>query len=92
VLVLSRKVGERVVLPDCGVTVEVVAVSGKRVRLGFAAPGGTRIHRNEVWNRIRDEIGIECDEPGEAGTEIALAGTVAVVGTERGVGGEALVP
>ena len=54
-LVLSRKVGERVVLPDCGVTVEVVAVSGKRVRLGFAAPPGTRVHRTEVWNRIREE-------------------------------------
>jgi carbon storage regulator CsrA len=64
VLVLSRKVGEQVVLPDCGVTVEVVAVSGKRVRLGFAAPSGTRVHRTEVWHRICGANGNGCKGEG----------------------------
>ncbi len=56
-------------MPDCGVTVEVVAVSGKRVRLGFAAPVGTRVHRTEVWNRIRQENGEGPEESDATGGE-----------------------
>jgi carbon storage regulator CsrA len=52
VLVLSRKAGQQIVLPDCGVTIDVVAVTGRRVRLGITAPSGTRVHRTEVWQRI----------------------------------------
>ncbi len=51
-LVLSRKTGEEIVLPNCGVTIGVVAVNGKHVRLGIAAPAEIPIHRGEVWNRI----------------------------------------
>ena len=51
-LVLSRKAGEEIVLPNCGVTIGVVAVNGKNVRLGIAAPAEIRIHRGEVWSRI----------------------------------------
>ena len=52
-LVLTRKIGESVVLPDCGVTVTVVAVQGDKVRLGFAAPARVVIHREEVWQRLQ---------------------------------------
>ena len=51
-LVLTRKVGESVVLPDCGVTVTVIAVQGDRVRLGFRAPDSVTVHREEVWQRL----------------------------------------
>jgi carbon storage regulator len=58
-LLLSRKVGEKVVLPSCSVTVAVVAVSGNRVRLGITAPADIPIHRDEVARRSRrsSEIG-----------------------------------
>ena len=61
-LVLSRKVGEEIVLPNCGVTIGVVAVNGSRVRLGIAAPPETSVHRKEVWHRIREsrESGHDC--------------------------------
>jgi len=52
-LVFSRKVGEEIVLPNCGVTIGVVAVNGRRVRLGIAAPPEITVHRKEVWHRIR---------------------------------------
>jgi len=52
-LVLTRKVGEEIVLPNRGVTVGVVGVNGKHVRLGIAAPPETSVHRKEVWQRIR---------------------------------------
>lgn len=37
-LVLSRKCGESIVLPDIGITVTVVAIDGGRIRLGFEGP------------------------------------------------------
>jgi carbon storage regulator len=51
-LVLSRKMGEQIVLPECGVTISVVKVAGKRVRLGIVAPPTAPIHRAEVWSRM----------------------------------------
>ncbi len=50
-LVLSRKIGEKVVVPDCGLTITVLAVQGHRVRLGITAPPETTVHREEVWRR-----------------------------------------
>jgi carbon storage regulator len=54
-LVLSRKVGEKVVVPACGLTLTVLSVQGQRVRLGIAAPAETVVHREEVWERQRTE-------------------------------------
>jgi carbon storage regulator len=50
-LVLSRRVGERIVVPGCGLTITVVQVTGKQVRLGMSAPDQVAIHREEVWQR-----------------------------------------
>jgi carbon storage regulator len=54
-LVLSRKPGERVLVPQCGLTVTVVAIDGNVVRLGFTAPSELGVYREEVWQRIRAE-------------------------------------
>ena len=51
-LVLTRKLGERIVVPHCGVTVTVVAIDGNRVRLGIAAPDEVAVYREEVWQRL----------------------------------------
>lgn len=53
-LVLGRKVGERIVLPTMNVTIEVVRISRGRVRLGVTAPDAVPVHRSETWRRIRD--------------------------------------
>jgi carbon storage regulator len=46
-LVLSRKVGERIVI--CGdIVVEVLELKGNRVRLGIQAPAGAAILREEL--------------------------------------------
>jgi carbon storage regulator len=54
-LVLSRKVGERTVVPDCDLTITVVAVEGNQVRLGFSAPKEVAVFREEVWQQIDEE-------------------------------------
>lgn len=46
-LILVRKPGERVVIDD-KVLVEVVEVRGDKVRLGFTAPRGIPIRREEL--------------------------------------------
>ena len=54
-LVLSRKLGESVVLPDCQVTITVLAIHGNRIRLGVTAPPDIAVHRTEVWTRVCEE-------------------------------------
>ena len=51
-LVLSCKLGEKIVLPGIDTTVSVVAIQGKVARLGIAAPARVTIHRAEVSQRI----------------------------------------
>jgi carbon storage regulator CsrA len=57
-LVLSRKRQQSVVVggPDSserGLKVTVLEIGRGQVRLGFEAEGGLRVHRWEVWERIR---------------------------------------
>ncbi len=46
-LVLSRKVGEKVVI-DGNITVEVVRIQGNRITLGLVAPADVKILRGEL--------------------------------------------
>ena len=47
-LVLSRRVEEKICFPAIGVTVRVVGVKGGRVRLGIEAPPELTILREEL--------------------------------------------
>jgi carbon storage regulator len=46
-LVLSRKVGEKLVI-DGNITVEVVKIQGNRISLGIVAPSNVKILRGEL--------------------------------------------
>ncbi len=46
-LVLSRRVGEKIEIGD-GITVTVLKVTGKSVRLGIEAPKHVTIRRSEI--------------------------------------------
>ena len=48
-LVLSRRVNESVVIPDCRVEIVVQEISPGFVRLGFKAPDDVDIYRDEIW-------------------------------------------
>ena len=50
-LVLRRKIGERIVVPDFGLAVRVIAIEGKTVRLGISAPEDIAVYREEVWQQ-----------------------------------------
>jgi len=49
-LVLSRKVNQRIVLSN-GITVTVIALKGEAVRLGIEAPKDVLILRDELQKR-----------------------------------------
>jgi carbon storage regulator len=46
-LVLSREIGEKIVIGD-NITLEVVDIRGDKVRLGFIAPREVSVDREEV--------------------------------------------
>ena len=50
-LVLTRKVGSRIII-DNQITIQVVQIKGRQVRLGIEAPRATRVHREEVQQSI----------------------------------------
>ena len=53
-LILTRRVGETVVIGD-DVTVTVLGVKGNQVRLGVNAPKEVAVHREEIYERIKRE-------------------------------------
>lgn len=53
-LILTRKIGESIAIGD-DVTVRVLGVQGKQVRLGVTAPTQIPVHREEVYKKILEE-------------------------------------
>ena len=53
-LILTRQVGETLVI-DNDVKVTVLAVKGSQVRLGINAPKEVAVHREEIYDRIKNE-------------------------------------
>jgi carbon storage regulator len=53
-LILTRKVGESITIGDGSITVSVVEVKGRQVRLGIEAPTDLPIHRQEIFDKIRE--------------------------------------
>jgi carbon storage regulator len=54
-LVLSRKVGERVLVPHCDLAVTIVSIEGNTVRLGITAPAEIGVYREELWRKVCQE-------------------------------------
>jgi carbon storage regulator len=53
-LVLTRKIGEKVMIGD-EVTVTILGLFGNHVRLGINAPKTVEIHREEIYVKIQGE-------------------------------------
>jgi len=53
-LVLSRKLNERIIVGD-DIVISVVEVRGDQVKLGIEAPRTVKVYRQEVFDAIQDE-------------------------------------
>jgi len=53
-LILTRRVGETLMIGD-EVTVTVLGVKGNQVRVGVNAPRDVTVHREEIYERIKQE-------------------------------------
>ena len=56
-LILTRRVGETLMIGD-EVTVTVLGVKGNQVRIGVNAPKTVAVHREEIYERIKQEGGV----------------------------------
>ncbi len=53
-LVLTRKVGESIIIDD-HIKITIVQIKGKQIRIGIDAPKETKIHREEVYQAIQTQ-------------------------------------
>lgn len=72
-LVLTRKIGERIIVSVGGetVSIELLGAARNRARVGVDANSAVVVHRQEVWNRIAAEgavafqvLPVVCQEAG----------------------------
>ena len=64
-LILSRRTDESIVIGD-EVTITILSVKGKQVRIGITAPPDVSVHREEIYQRIQagDPIeGVDTADP-----------------------------
>ena len=62
-LILTRKVGESVLIGD-DISITVLSVRGNQVKLGVQAPKEVSVHREEIYQRTKQTQ----DEPANGST------------------------
>lgn len=53
-LVLSRKVGESIMIGD-QIEVKVLGIEGDQVKIGIIAPKQVKVHRSEIFEAIQQQ-------------------------------------
>lgn len=53
-LILTRRVGEKLRIGD-DISVTILGVKGTQVRIGVHAPANVAVHREEIFERIRNQ-------------------------------------
>ena len=64
-LIITRRAGERIMVGDDVVVVEIMEIVGNSVRVGISAPRSVPVYREEIWEAVKaEEAGGARREPG----------------------------
>ena len=68
-LILTRRIGESLKIGD-DIRVTMLGVRGNQIRMGIHAPADVPVYRQEIYDRIHENVDREIDEVGhESPTE-----------------------
>lgn len=67
-LVLTRKIGELIVIGD-DIKIKIVEIKGKQVRIGIEAPRDVAVNREEIYRQKNPDKAMEDD------TDVPRTGT-----------------
>ena len=67
-LILSRRTDESIVIGD-EVTITILSVKGKQVRIGITAPPDVSVHREEIYQRIQSGESSDADDGANDATD-----------------------
>ncbi|NBW56458.1 carbon storage regulator [bacterium] len=68
-LILTRRVGEIVIIGEEEVEIAVLGVKGNQVRLGIKAPKNVSVHREEIYKRIKEQTGKDATDHPDSNDE-----------------------
>ena len=71
-LVLTRKIGEEIVIGD-NIRIAVVAIHGEKVGIGVSAPKGVVVDRQEIHEKRKNSL---CEEPAFPPNSAIVIGTI----------------
>lgn len=54
-LILTRCLGERVIIGDNEIIIHVLSQNKQQIKLGITAPADMPVHREEIYKKIRAE-------------------------------------
>ena len=63
-LILTRKIGESLKIGDA-IRVTVLGVRGNQIRMGIHAPAEVPVHRQEIYDRIHENVDPEIGKVGD---------------------------
>jgi len=55
-LILTRKIGESIIIGD-NIAVTILGVKGGQIKVGVNAPREVSVHREEIYEKIKEESG-----------------------------------
>jgi carbon storage regulator len=59
-LILTRRIGEKIYIgKDAGIEVVLLSLSRGQAKLGISAPKDIVVHREEIYERIKQQEGVD---------------------------------